>query len=484
MKVAHRGGTDKLRVLVEQLVGPLAPSSHQEQARSPQARSGLYCRYAWTKRSRYAFAAILISLSCNLPALGAGADKDDAALLEVMQRASSGDRRVRYQAAIEANEKVTPAHLPMLHRMVREHKVGRMRNMCIGLIGKLADPDSADVLIDVIQHDDSEWVRHGAIGQLRNFKTARAYDVLAKALTSDDSARVRKAAAVSLGLLPGAKAERALKDAVEPEQDKEVRTVIREALARRDQPKTRRAKVQPGEVTEGFLDGTRYLLYVPSQYKASEPAPLLISVHGTHGLPEGYMKICLEDAEHYGLVVIAPHFDYANFPDFGSLDPWPGDSRSDLRLLDIVDHVSRRLPIQAEKFYIFGHSQGGQFVHRFILAHSERILRAVAAAGGNWVPPDPNEVFPYGTARNPYAPDLGEIDFSKLVTAPMAVVIGTKDLERRLAAAAKFMADVRAYAKEHDLPMRIEYFEVPDGPHQGSRNYPTATKYLFADLSG
>ena len=61
----------------------------------------------------------------------------------------------------------------------------------------------------------------------------------------------------------------------------------------------------------------------------------------------------------------------------------------------------------------------------------------------------------------------------------MAVVIGTADLQRRLDEADRFMEEVRIYAVQHHLPCNITFFSVPDGPHVGAKNYPTASQFLF-----
>ena len=413
----------------------------------------------------------------NARATQSSVSREFAALIE---QAGSEDRTRRYRASIELRDRVSAEHASFLEHTALHHRSGRVRGQAVALLGHLRVRKSIQSLGTVLRRDKSHWVRREAARALRKMRSPAVRSVLIQALGSDEDASVRKWVACALGRIVGQKSLEGLEAALKNEADSEVRSVIREALERRQQPRQRPARLVRGEVTEGFHQGTRYLLYVPNSYQATTPPPLLISVHGTHGRPEGYMDICLPDAEKRGLVVLAPHFDYGTFPDFGNLNPWLGWDRADLRLLSIVDDIAKKVRLRKERFYIFGHSQGAQFVHRFVLVHPLRVRRAAACAGGNYVQPESDTVFPWGTKLNPLMADVEEIDFAALVTTPLAIVIGTEDLQRRQDQANRFMRRVRAYAAEHNLACRIEFFSVPGGPHAGRRNYPLASTFLFA----
>ena len=44
--------------------------------------------------------------------------------------------------------------------------------------------------------------------------------------------------------------------------------------------------------------------------------------------------------------------------------------RYDLILLDMIEDMAKRYPgVHTDQFFMFGHSGGGQFVNRFLLAH-------------------------------------------------------------------------------------------------------------------
>lgn len=57
--------------------------------------------------------------------------------------------------------------------------------------------------------------------------------------------------------------------------------------------------------------------------------------------------------------------------------------RSDLALLSIVTEVAARYPgIDTEKFFLIGFSGGGQFVHRFLYIHPNKVYAASVGAPG------------------------------------------------------------------------------------------------------
>ena len=402
-----------------------------------------------------------------------------AELDALIRQVGSENPTRRYAAAIGLSQLVTVEDLPRLHELLANHPSGRVRNGVVGQLDRLGQPDSVASVVRALRSDDSHWVRRSAARALGRLGRPEARAPLFDALTGDTDPSVRKYAAVALGLFPGDRPALALRQALEAEQDGEVRAVVRQTLARRGSPWMRPARLVTGKVSEGFCKGTRYLVYAPRNYHAPRPVRLLVSIHGTHGEPEAYLEMCREDADEHNLVVLAPHFDYGTFPDFGNLNPWLGWDRADLRLLEIVDQLVAGSKLDAEPFFLFGHSQGGQFVPRFVLGHPRVVLRAAACAAGNYVHPDPEAVFPRGTKPNPFTPDLDDLDFGNLVRSQLAIVIGDADLDRRRREAERFIAEVKAYAQDNGLANNVAWFTVPEGPHSGRSNYPAASRFLF-----
>lgn len=144
---------------------------------------------------------------------------------------------------------------------------------------------------------------------------------------------------------------------------------------------------------------------------------LVIVVHGTLRNAEEYLRSWVAWACEHDRVVLAPRFDPAG---------WRGPRRfSQGNVVGPARHGRPRLPesqwsfsvvedlhrsvrdglgLADDRFDLWGHSAGAQFVHRFALFKPAAPVRSVIAAGAGWYTlPDPEIDFPYG-ARHP---DLG-----------------------------------------------------------------------------
>jgi len=407
----------------------------------------------------------------------AALDPDISALVQQMRSVT-----VREDAYAVLSDLVTVDDLDVLHRALQEETQTTVRWRLARLIGHVGSRRSQDVLRTVLLHDDAKGVRAQAAWALgRAGKSRAAIADLNHAMQSDPEVCVRKGAAEALRTMLGPDAVPLFESALAFEEEPGVRLTLQWFLDV-DFQKTRAPEVVPGQATYGSYAGTLYVLYVPTAYRRTRKAKLLVSVHGTDGTPEAYADLWRADAERFGLVVLAPFFDATTFPNYDLLNIGLDTLRSDRRLLDIIRAVARRVNIDRSRFWLFGHSKGGQFVTRFVLAHPDRIARAAACGSGNYVMPNPGTLFPVGTKPHPFALDLTPLDFARLVEIPLAVVVGDRDLDRRKDAAHSFIQAVRAYAERHRVPCNVEFFSVHEGGHSGTSNYPTASMFLFEGM--
>lgn len=91
----------------------------------------------------------------------------------------------------------------------------------------------------------------------------------------------------------------------------------------------------------------------------------------------------------------------------------------------LFDYVSRAVTSEEMGYYLYGHSAGGQFVHRFMLfMENNRVLKAVSANSGWYTATDPKVDFPYGLRDGP-AED--EDDVRRMVSEPLIVMLGSMD---------------------------------------------------------
>ncbi len=168
-----------------------------------------------------------------------------------------------------------------------------------------------------------------------------------------------------------------------------------------------------------------FFLYRPST--ESPGAPLVISVHGIARNAAAHAYRLMEEAERYGLVVVAPLFSKERYGQYQQLfDPKLG-ARSDLALLDIMDAAERLTSADASKVLLFGYSGGAQFAHRFAMANPNRVVSAVLAAAG-WY------TFPIASVPYPYGLETGSseltFDAESILRVRYHVMVGELDTER------------------------------------------------------
>src|SRR5690606_1815600 len=71
--------------------------------------------------------------------------------------------------------------------------------------------------------------------------------------------------------------------------------------------------------------------------------------------------------------------------------------RFDLALLSMVEEVSERYNVHSDRFYLHGFSGGGQFAHRFLYLHPERLAAVSIGAPGRITELDDSKKWWLGT---------------------------------------------------------------------------------------
>ncbi len=174
----------------------------------------------------------------------------------------------------------------------------------------------------------------------------------------------------------------------------------------------------------------RYFLYVPQRGGAN--APVFVTVHGISRNAREHAERFASFAERYGVVLIAPYFSKDRFPDYQRLGRMGKGERADLALDRIVDEVGRLTGAQTGKLFLFGYSGGAQFVHRYTLAHPERVAKVVLGAPGWYTFPDPSVKYPKGIAQAKSLPDVA-FDPTDFLTIPTCVLVGERDMRQDVA---------------------------------------------------
>lgn len=162
---------------------------------------------------------------------------------------------------------------------------------------------------------------------------------------------------------------------------------------------------------------------------AAADAPVIIVMHGVNRNADDYRDNWIDLADEYGLAIYAPEFDAERFPraasyNLGGLDRETG--RSFDAIEPLFDAVKERQKLTSDGYYLFGHSAGGQFVHRFVmLADPKRLKLALAANSGWYTLPSEEQAWPYGLAGREVGADALDAMFER----PMIVLLGDKDTD-------------------------------------------------------
>jgi pimeloyl-ACP methyl ester carboxylesterase len=166
-----------------------------------------------------------------------------------------------------------------------------------------------------------------------------------------------------------------------------------------------------------------YYLYVPWTYDGTTPYRLLVSMHGSGRTAETYAERFVEFANWRRYIVLAPLFpDDLRYQQLGIDD----DFRADRRLLQLVDEVATMFRIQKEQFDLFGYSGGGQFTHRFLYVHPERLRSVAVGAPGTVTLPSARYDWPSGIAD--FQKKAGRPFDLQAVSRPrLMLIIGAED---------------------------------------------------------
>lgn len=163
---------------------------------------------------------------------------------------------------------------------------------------------------------------------------------------------------------------------------------------------------------------------------------VVIVMHGVNRDADRYRDEWSGLAREHGFIVIAPEFGNADFPGskgyntgfFAEADGTPRGRRlwSFAAIEPLFAAVRRRTGTKVERYTLYGHSAGAQFVHRFVMFMPEaRIERAISANAGWYTMPDPATPFPYGTKNAPITRE----GLANALGKPLIVLLGTADTD-------------------------------------------------------
>lgn len=177
-----------------------------------------------------------------------------------------------------------------------------------------------------------------------------------------------------------------------------------------------------------------YFIYIPEDVYSSpdDSFHAVVLVHGTTRETDSYRHDYQQWAKEKHLAIIVPQFpagmiDPDDFNDYKLIRQY--GIQYDNILLAMLTEINERFPaVNIKKFFLAGHSGGGQFTHRFFYLHPERLIGVCISAPGRITYLDPNTDFYWGTKN--FKEIFGcEPDYEALKQVPVHLLVGELDTD-------------------------------------------------------
>jgi len=246
----------------------------------------------------------------------------------------------------------------------------------------------------------------------------------------------------------------------------------------------------------------------PANFSAA--SPIVLVMHGMGRNADGYRDNWVSSADAHGFLVITPEFDTDQFPDdwpyslgnlardddggiaFNSKEKWS------LPIIDrIFEQVRDLTGTCRTTFSLFGHSAGGQFVHRYLtFADSGLVDVAIAANAGWYTLPTQEEAFPYGLG----GADTLETALADFYARPVVILLGEADTlqtpnlrqtpeamrqgPHRFARGQNYFAIARGEAERLGVPFNWRLETVPGVAHSNGELAQPAAAIIAAMAPG
>ena len=121
------------------------------------------------------------------------------------------------------------------------------------------------------------------------------------------------------------------------------------------------------------------VVILPPNRDASEPAPLIVAMHGYGGEAAEMADAWREAASELGAIVIAPR---AIRKVIGAGYSWGRTDEAEFLVLRAVDHIAARYKVDAKRIVLMGFSQGAYMSLAIGLRNAERFRGVIPLCGG------------------------------------------------------------------------------------------------------
>ncbi|SOD20276.1 alpha/beta hydrolase family protein [Pedobacter xixiisoli] len=256
----------------------------------------------------------------------------------------------------------------------------------------------------------------------------------------------------------------------------------------------------------GKLRSPIKVFYFSPKANASD-MPVVVMLHGANRDASAYLDDLVNAATVFGCKIIAPEFDQEDYrgaekynlgnvyeknkKTFLSPEKW-----SFSLIEPLFDHVVAQTKSNSKGYYLYGHSGGAQFVHRFMMfVKQTRIIKAAFANAGWYTLPNTETEFPYGIKNAP----IDQPQLAKFFATKTFVILGMNDTstdeksynvtddaeaqgKTRFDRGKNYFKTVKAKAEEMKLPLNWTEIYVPNVGHENGNIGKFAFANFFMDI--
>jgi len=212
-------------------------------------------------------------------------------------------------------------------------------------------------------------------------------------------------------------------------------------------------------------------------------APIVFVLHGFHRSAKSYRDDWAYHADQYGFMVVAPLFDAKTWGEDYAV-PKSKKTASAQASFALIEHLFDAIKAATgntqARYYIYGFSEGGQFVHRLVLTQPDaRYARAVIGTPGWYTMPDFDTAWPYGLKHT----QTDRAALKKILERDVVLLLGAQDNDpnhyelsktprsmaegpHRVARGENFFKQIQARASELHANLAWRKQMVPGAAHE------------------